>query len=107
MTKWVRQYKPLRGAVADPMLDDPGDSDNLERYRGARADLAELDLLERRGELVDVAKINEAWSARIGRLAALAEWLDRRFGVDAGDMAREVFEDLSTEVIDELGGDAE
>ncbi len=76
---------------ADPLLSAAGDSPGLERYRLAKAKHAELDLEQRRGSLVDLAKCRDVfgqWAAvlrragqRIGRMhpeagRALSEGLD-------------------------------
>lgn len=53
----------------DPLLAD-GDSPGLERYRMAKAKHAELDLEQRRGELIDVSKCRDVlakWASVLRR----------------------------------------
>ena len=50
MLQWAKINRWCKSA--DPLLAG-GDSDNLERYRGVKADLAELDLEERKGVLIE------------------------------------------------------
>jgi phage terminase Nu1 subunit (DNA packaging protein) len=68
---------------ADPLLAGPADSPELERYRKFRADLSELDLRKRRGELVEVADLREALGVVALRLRTLGLDLTREFGADA------------------------
>jgi phage terminase Nu1 subunit (DNA packaging protein) len=74
----------------DPLLAE-GDSPGLERYRLAKAEHAELDLAERRGDLIERDKCREVlarWAVVIRRMG---ERLAKRYGTAA-----------STEVIDTL-----
>lgn len=67
---------------SDPLLSD-GDSPALERYRLAKAKLAELDLEHRKGDLIDREKCRELmgrWSVIIRRMG---ERLGKRYGNDA------------------------
>jgi hypothetical protein len=57
---WVQQR-----STSDPLL--VGDSPNLERYRAAKADLAEMDAAERRGQLVEMATLQEWWLSEVAR----------------------------------------
>jgi hypothetical protein len=45
-------------ATDDPLLTG-GDSPNLERYRKAKAELAEMDAAERRGQMADIGSLCE------------------------------------------------
>ena len=58
-----------RSPVDDPLLVE-GDSPGLERYRLAKASLAELDLAERKGQLIDVSTCRHTlsrWAAILRR----------------------------------------
>jgi len=46
------------------------DSPALERYRQARAELAELDLAQKRGELISIADVGREWTARVVEVAS-------------------------------------
>ena len=63
-----------------------GDSPELERYRRARAGLAELDLQERLKSLVSRSQVRECIVAFAQQIRNVGEHLTRRFGNDAADM---------------------
>ena len=70
-------------ATDDVTLGAPTDSPGLERYRLARAAMAELDLAVRKGELVSVSAFREMGSRWAARLRKCGELLARKFGNDA------------------------
>jgi len=75
-------------AKPDPVSDDPlmsgSDSPNLERYRAARADLAEMDARERREQLVDIDTFTEWYASEVGHpIRKAIELLNLKFGPDA------------------------
>ena len=62
--------------TATPLAE--GDSPALERYREARAAMAELDLKERGGELISLEDVTTAWAERVVEVAAgLEHFADR------------------------------
>ena len=63
-----------------------GDSPGLEAYRQARAELARLDLAERRGELVNVEQLNAAWARVAAVLRRGSALVERQFGSEARDV---------------------
>jgi hypothetical protein len=81
-------------APGDPLLSG-GDSPGLERYRLAKAQHAELDLAERRGQVIDVGKCRDV----LGRWAALL----RRAGERVGKLHPDAGKALS-EALDECRG---
>jgi hypothetical protein len=56
-------HRESAAASGDPMLT--GDSPNLERYRKAKAELAEMDAAERRSQLADVGSLCSWWFSDI------------------------------------------
>ena len=76
------------GPDADPLLAG-GDSPNLERYRGAKADLAEMDLQERRGTHANLEELDGALMRFAGGIRRAGEVLQRRFGNEASDILNE------------------
>lgn len=87
IAKWLREKGPWRQHVRpesdDPLMGDSGDSPGLERYRLAKAELAEMDALERRGQLISTEKaktILDRWAMVIRRMG---EGLGRRYGAEA------------------------
>jgi hypothetical protein len=63
LVAWAIERERLK-ASSDPMLAG-GDSPNLERYRAAKAELAEMDAAARRGELVEIDEILSWWQTEI------------------------------------------
>ena len=63
-----------------------GDSPQLERYRAAKAGLAELELHERLKSLVSRSQVRECILAFAQQIRNVGEHLTRRFGNDAADM---------------------
>jgi len=78
--QWVKHNRWCQSS--DPLLAG-GDSANLERYRGVKADLAELDLQERRGMLVDQDTVKPVFLQSLGFISSAIEQLDRQYGNDA------------------------
>ena len=87
----------------DPMLAG-GDSPGLERFRMARAKIAELDLAARESSLIPRDKVHDG----LGRLATIirgaGESLQRQFGAEAQDVLDEVLADFDRERADTFGG---
>jgi len=92
----VEQAKP----AIDPTSDDPllstaaGDSPSLERYRLAKAKLAEHDLSEREKVLVRADLLNEAIRAGVAVNRATGDRLSRQFGNAAGEIFNEGLEEF-------------
>lgn len=86
----------------DPMLAG-GDSPGLERFRMARAKIAELDLQERELFLIPRDKVHDG----LGRLATIlrgaGESLQRQFGKEAQDIIDEALGDFDRERADTFG----
>lgn len=85
--QWLRESGPWRPygrgeSADDPLLQD-GDSPGLERYRLAKASLAELELEERRRSLLPVVKVREALSRWATIVRRMGERLGQRWGADA------------------------
>ena len=87
VAQWLRRDGPWqrwdRGSEsADPLLAE-GDSPALERYRLAKAKLAELDLENRKGDLIEVAKCRDLLARWAVVLRRMGERLAKRYGNDA------------------------
>lgn len=80
---------PRRREVLPDLEDEGGDESTpaLERYRAARASIAELELAKKRGELVDRQAVVELFAFVTGSARDFAEQLGRIHG----DKAREDF----------------
>jgi hypothetical protein len=107
---WLRSDGPWRARGGDLLTgsDDPllavgGDSPNLERYRLARAQLAELELETKRGSVFprDVAR------SVLGRIASLwrryGERLGKRHGPEEVVSFNETFQEAQRVIDDEFG----
>jgi hypothetical protein len=86
--RWLLDRTKYRNPPTDPLLDGPSDgSDALERYRDARAAIAELDLLERQKSLVD----REATRAGLLKIAMVLRRAGTRLQSIHGATAAEIF----------------
>lgn len=108
ISKWLRSTGPwrqhVRPADDDPLLAD-GDSPGLERYRMAKAQLAEYDLAERTKNLLSRDKARGVlirWASVIRRMG---ERLGKRYGADAAIAVNDALTECSYVVDHELGGD--
>lgn len=90
-------------AVNDALLAVGTDSPALERYRTARAELAELEVATKRGELVDVQTFSDWWFDAATRLRKRLEVVQRRGGLELVDLARQAFQE-ATEAYQERFG---
>lgn len=83
---------------ADPLLSPGSDSPQLERYRAAKADLAELDLAQRKGALVDVVLMNQQLRGALEPLRAACETLQRSFGSGAYEILANAVEEAAERI---------
>ncbi len=87
IVQWLRNAGPWRPYGRGDAPDDPllaaGDSPGLERYRLAKAALAELELAERQQSLLPVDKVREALLRWATLLRRMGERLGKRFGPEA------------------------
>ena len=96
---WLRTEGPgskaLRSASDDPLLAE-GDSPALERYRLAKAKHAELDLEQRRGELIDLAKCRDLFGRWGSVIRKMGDRVSKRFGVEANQMVAEAIDECDS-----------
>jgi len=98
----VAEWSRNESSDADPMLAG-GDSPNLERYRAARAALAEMDEAERRGKLVDVDAFAEWFALQVAAPTRRAiELLQLRFGAEAAKIVADALREAE-EAVDVRG----
>lgn len=93
----IAAWRDLRTAQAGDELMAGPTSPALERYRAARAGLAELDLLERNGTLLDRQKAHEAHARMARILQTLGENLQRHHGPAAQQLLNEALDDYQRE----------
>lgn len=112
IAQWLRASGPWRlrshqeqGGNGDPLMAGPSEgSEGLERYRKARAAIAELDLAERRGELIRRDLLRAVMSRAAAPLRAAGEQLTRRFSEDARQILDEGLEEFQRNANEFLGG---
>jgi hypothetical protein len=90
----------------DDALLAAGDSPELERYRAARASLAELELGERNASLVHRDQLEPAFTAYASAVRRAGEALQRRFGPEAVDLLNEALTEAEQAVRRTWGGAA-
>lgn len=73
-------------AAGDPLLVGGGDSPNLERYRAAKAALTELELGERKKELIPRDELRVALGTVAAQVRRALTELQKRFGDDAAQI---------------------
>jgi phage terminase Nu1 subunit (DNA packaging protein) len=100
---WLRTEGPgskaLRVQSDDPLLED-GDSPALERYRLAKAKLAELDLETRKGQLIERDKARDIFSRWAVLVRRMGERLAKRFGPDAAATVNETLDSCRAAVVE-------
>jgi hypothetical protein len=83
----------------DPLLSGSDDaSPELERYRAARASLAELELSKKRGEVVDVGTMHKLTTALADSLRRLGERLERQHGAPAAKLLTDTLRSFDRDV---------
>jgi hypothetical protein len=88
----------------DPLLVGV-DSPELERYRAARADLAEMERDERNGSLIPRQQLEPAFVQYATAIRRAGEGLQRRFGNEAAAMLNEALDDAERIIRQSFGGD--
>ena len=84
-------------AGGDPLLAG-GDSPGLERYRLAKAELAELDVAERQKQVVNVKDVEQIIGIVAARIRSLGDRMVKRFGKDARKMIDRSLDDAQKEI---------
>lgn len=88
---WLRTEGPWRPGRGDDLLIDDGcASEGLERYRQAKASLAELELAEKKHQVVEVGAVKEY----LGRWGAVFRRLGKRYQVRFPEAAKMLSEAL-------------
>jgi hypothetical protein len=90
LVAWALE-RAKQNAVSDPLL--VGDSPNLERYRKAKAELAEMDAAERRNQLIDVSALCDWWLCEVAApLRQAIALLAKTHGEDASQVVTDALE---------------
>ena len=97
----VRAWRESLDADADPLLVDAVDSPALERYRIARARLAELDLKQKRRQALPTDAVVQGLSVFASTMRGAFAELRRQFGEDAYKIVSDGLDDA--EMIFERG----
>jgi hypothetical protein len=104
-SKLARSQEPLDEEAA--LLLSESDSPAMERYRTARAALAELDLEERRGDVVRVAEMRAVLLRLAGPIKVAGDALKIQFGTVAVDILERALDEFMRIVEDELGPESD
>jgi len=107
IVQWLRTAGPWRPygrgeSSDDPLLASGGDSAGLERYRLAKAALAELELAERKRILLPVDKVRESllrWATLVRRMG---ERLGKRFGHEAATVVSDTLDECEGTLRDDF-----
>jgi hypothetical protein len=99
----AKRQRP-QGGENDPLLAD-GDSPGLERYRNAKADLAEMERDRQRKQIVRVEEIEPALMQLAGVMRSASENLARQFGNDAAGIVNEAVDEWADGVAKLLASD--
>ena len=102
---WLRTkgpWKSKRPDEVDPMLDS-GDGPGIERYRQAKAALAELDLEERKGTVLRIEKARPIFQRWAVVIRSLGERLAKRFGNDAAIQVNDALSECGRIIENDLG----
>ncbi len=82
----------------DDLMSSDVSSPALERYREARAALARLDLLERKGVIVRRDRVRESLARIAAVMRTAAERIGRKFGPEAEQAILEMFADCERDI---------
>jgi hypothetical protein len=103
--RWAESTFGRGGSVPGAGIDseeealfDGSDSPALERWRRAKADLAEIEVQSKRGSLVPRNEIRTGLDAIAARLRGFAEELQREFGPGAIDLLDEALTDCENAI---------
>jgi phage terminase Nu1 subunit (DNA packaging protein) len=98
VVEWLLE-REKESALSDQAMAGAGDSPALERYRLARAAMAEMDLKIKEGELIHVNEVHRAWALRVAEVAAGLETLaDRLPPIMVGKTREEMQQVIRDEV---------
>jgi hypothetical protein len=89
----TKKHQPIQSD--DPLLAD-GDSPALERYRLAKAKHAELDLEQRKGELIDKEKCRDVLARWGSTIRKMGDRISKRFGIEANQMVSEAIDECES-----------
>lgn len=103
IARWLHNFladnaRIFSAAKDDPLMGGPGDDEGLRRYRLAKADLAELELARKSGELRPADEVNATWDRLSMILRGVGDRLQREFGPEARAMLDEGLDNYAREV---------
>ena len=100
---FLARNKHRLAADNDPLLTGGRNSAALERYRVAQAELAELDLQERRNSMVPRDDVRLCYALIASHIRNAGETLQKTFGPDAHAILQEALDDADRALVDALG----
>lgn len=96
--KWKREREARRLVPDDDPLMVEGESPALERYREARAKLAELELAKKKGEVIEVEIMRPGLDRLVASFRSLGGKLRERFGDGAYEIYCEALDLAQLEI---------
>ncbi len=100
-------HKARTGQIEDDPMLAGSSSPNLERYRGAQADLAELKLQQQRGELLSREAVMKGLAIFASTMRQAFETLQRQFGREAVDITSQALGEAEHTFLRGMGSDVE
>lgn len=101
--RWLRGPDGPWGHADEEMLSVGGNSPALERYRLARAEEAEIGVLERKKEIMSTERAREMLGRWGDRIRAAGVTLGRHHGAEAQATLTEALEDCGKILFESLG----
>lgn len=111
--KWVHETGRRTSRTNVPALSDESllaedvDSEGLERYRMARAQLEEIKLAEQRGQVVLLDQLAEADRVMLAPLRQLQETLKRKQDHDTFKLVQETIDEMERRLLDVATDDSQ
>lgn len=103
LAKVAQWREDKRAAKEREKAADPA-AENLDRYRLAKAELAVLELEERRGILLPVARVKEGLLRVATMIRRLGERLGQQYGDEATYAVNETVQEFERVITSELNG---
>ena len=98
---WRQARDDARKSRDDALMDESVTSPALERYRAARAGLAELELLQRREQLIDREIMHQVLSRLAHFIREAGDKLAREYGSGAHEIVNEALDQYEN-VVDQF-----
>lgn len=99
IARWLVKYKEAEKLAIEKRN---GELKKVDRFRDAKAELAEITLRERKGELIDREAMHESLIKLSGLLRGAGERLQRAYGKEAQLILDETLDEFDAQVEDAM-----